>query len=374
MTSPGSFSLLDPTVTPFSYRDRITWEFELNASSYFLNFLLCVFLRSKKQIWGSLKSTIVFGTVGSLVQNIPLLGFQAWMVFHLQAGVEPQYTILMSIKSCLSQSRSTDTEQWSEKRNPAKITFFWVHVIVTLVLIGYSFMNFPIGVNIRNDVCKILRFSNTMEALRIVTTLGMNIAAILVNLSIMRCVSTFEQNHSESERHAAVCSPHSHPKIAVLAKTSESVGVGTRRNGTDVGEILRAARLRWATPAKGSCINTAQTPLAFGGIQSAFADQESGAKVVAEPRACLQSYQSMTAAGQNLKRDVPVPSSIGDTWYALTFLGPFLTPLSSVLSLPSTRKALISTITCGVFQKPPSKNPITVMPVHSRTITIRDDE
>ncbi|CAD6196493.1 unnamed protein product [Caenorhabditis auriculariae] len=28
----------------------------------------------------------------------------------------------------------------------------------------------------------------------------------------------------ECERHAAVCSPHPHPKIAVLAKTSESVG------------------------------------------------------------------------------------------------------------------------------------------------------
>ncbi|CAB3408596.1 unnamed protein product [Caenorhabditis bovis] len=71
--------LTDDTITPMSYRDRITVELTLNFCSWLLNLALFLFVRFTKSIWQSLKSTIVFVTTGSLIINIPLLTFQFWM-------------------------------------------------------------------------------------------------------------------------------------------------------------------------------------------------------------------------------------------------------------------------------------------------------
>ncbi|PIC50131.1 hypothetical protein B9Z55_001153 [Caenorhabditis nigoni] len=52
---PSNYTLFDLTVTPMSYRDRITVEFILNISSWLLSTFLVVFVRLKKAIWVSLK-------------------------------------------------------------------------------------------------------------------------------------------------------------------------------------------------------------------------------------------------------------------------------------------------------------------------------
>lgn len=76
-----------------------------------------------------------------------------------------------------------------------------------------------------------------------------------------------------------------------------------------------------------------------------------------------------------------MPSSFGSTWYALTFLGPFLMPLSSILGIRSTRKELLDTALCGCFPKQSvghsqMKSAITVIMAsrHERSFTIRDDD
>ncbi|ULU10484.1 hypothetical protein L3Y34_014638 [Caenorhabditis briggsae] len=79
---------------------------------------------------------------------------------------------------------------------------------------------------------------------------------------------------------------------------------------------------------------------------------------------------------------IPMPASFGSTWYALTFLGPFLMPLSSILGIKSTRKELLDTMLCGCFPRPSVgnnqiKSAVTVIlasRMERSTFTVRDDD
>ncbi|EFO84800.1 hypothetical protein CRE_03763 [Caenorhabditis remanei] len=318
---PNNYSLFDLTVTPMSYRDRITVELSLNATSWLLSTFLVIFVRLKRAIWMSLKSTIVFVTVGSFLLNIPLILFQSWMVFNLQAGHQPVYSIF--ICSFLKNFCSSTTSTYQVlpfavslyryrtvvlKGHPSPWFVINVHTIVTIIFIIYAFLNYPFGENNKNDVCYTLRFSNGMELVRIFSTLLFNFAAIIVNCVILRFVKHFE--HVQSKR-----------------------------------------------------VQLTQSLL----IQSVI-------PVLVSLPLLLLSFEFYFG--------VPMPSSFGTTWYALTFLGPFLMPLSSILGIKSTRRELIDTLLCGCFPRPTvghsqMKSAVTVIipSKHERsTFTIRDDD
>ncbi|CAB01498.2 G_PROTEIN_RECEP_F1_2 domain-containing protein [Caenorhabditis elegans] len=317
---PANYDLADLTVTPMTYRDRITVEFILNATSWLFSALLVIFVRLRKAIWMSLKSTIVFVTLGSFLLNIPLILFQAWMVFNLQAGHQPVYTVFVC--SFLKNFCSSTTSAYQVlpfavslyryrtvvlKGHPSPWFVINVHIIVTTIFIIYAFLNYPFGENNKNDVCYTLRFSNGMELVRIFSTLFFNFAAIIVNFVILRFVKHFENIQSKR-------------------------------------------------------IQLTQSLL----IQSVI-------PVIVSLPLLLLSFEFYFG--------IPMPSSFGSTWYALTFLGPFLMPLSSILGIRSTRKELLDTALCGCFPKQSvghsqMKSAITVIMAsrHERSFTIRDDD
>ncbi|CAL2029676.1 unnamed protein product [Caenorhabditis brenneri] len=303
---PSNYSLSDLTVTPMSYRDRITVEFFLNATSW----LLSTFL-----------STIVFVTVGSFLLNIPLILFQAWMVFNLQSGHQPVYSVFAC--SLLKNVCSSTTSAYQVlpfavslyryrtvvlKGHPSPSFVINVHTVVTIIFIIYAFLNYPFGQNNKNDVCYTLRFSNGMELVRIFSTLLFNFAAIIVNCVILRFVKHFENVQSKR-------------------------------------------------------VQLTQSLL----IQSVI-------PVLVSLPLLLLSFEFYFG--------IPMPSSFGSTWYALTFLGPFLMPLSSILGIKSTRRELVDTMLCGCFPRPSvghsqMKSAVTVIMAskHERsTFTIRDDD
>ncbi|EGT35400.1 hypothetical protein CAEBREN_01366 [Caenorhabditis brenneri] len=306
---PSNYSLSDLTVTPMSYRDRITVEFILNATSWLLSTFLVIF------------STIVFVTVGSFLLNIPLILFQAWMVFNLQSGHQPVYSVFAC--SLLKNVCSSTTSAYQVlpfavslyryrtvvlKGHPSPSFVINVHTVVTIIFIIYAFLNYPFGQNNKNDVCYTLRFSNGMELVRIFSTLLFNFAAIIVNCVILRFVKHFENVQSKR-------------------------------------------------------VQLTQSLL----IQSVI-------PVLVSLPLLLLSFEFYFG--------IPMPSSFGSTWYALTFLGPFLMPLSSILGIKSTRRELVDTMLCGCFPRPSvghsqMKSAVTVIMAskHERsTFTIRDDD
>uniref|UniRef100_A0A1I7UL85 G_PROTEIN_RECEP_F1_2 domain-containing protein n=1 Tax=Caenorhabditis tropicalis TaxID=1561998 RepID=A0A1I7UL85_9PELO len=318
---PANYSLSDLTVTPMSYRDRITVEFILNATSWLLSTFLVIFVRLKKAIWMSLKSTIVFVTVGSFLLNIPLLLFQAWMVINLQSGHQPVYSVF--ICSFLKNFCSSTTSAYQVlpfavslyryrtvvlKGHPSPSFVINIHSVVTLIFIIYAFLNYPFGQNNKNDVCFTLRFSNGMELVRIFSTLLFNFVAIIVNCVILRFVKHFENVQSKR-------------------------------------------------------VQLTQSLL----IQSVI-------PVLVSLPLLLLSFEFYFG--------IPMPSSFGSTWYALTFLGPFLMPLSSILGIKSTRRELFDTFLCGCFPKPSignsqMKSAVTVImasKMERSTFTVRDDD
>ncbi|CCD62191.2 G_PROTEIN_RECEP_F1_2 domain-containing protein [Caenorhabditis elegans] len=321
---PANYNLSDLTVTPMTYRDRIIVEFILNATSWLFSALLVIFVRLRKAIWMSLKSTIVFVTLGSFLLNIPLILFQAWMVFNLQAGHQPVYTVFVC--SFLKNFCSSTTSAYQVlpfavslyryrtvvlKGHPSPWFVINVHIIVTTIFIIYAFLNYPFGENNKNDVCYTLRFSNGMELVRIFSTLFFNFAAIIVNFVILRFVKHFE---------------------------SENKNIQSKRI-----QLTQSLLIQSVIPV------IVSLPLLFLSFEFYFG--------------------------------IPMPSSFGSTWYALTFLGPFLMPLSSILGIRSTRKELLDTALCGCFPKrsvghSQMKSAITVIMAsrHERSFTIRDDD
>ncbi|CAI2306575.1 unnamed protein product [Caenorhabditis sp. 36 PRJEB53466] len=334
---PSNYSLFDLTVTPMSYKDRITVEFILNGNSWLLSSFLFLFVRFRRSIWNSLKSTIVFVTVGSFLLNIPLLLFQAWMVFNLQMAIQPVYSIFVC--SFLKNLCSSTTSAYQVlpfavslyryrtvvlKGHPGPLFVVSVHFIVTMIFIFYAFLNYPFGENTKNDVCYTLRFSNAMELIRdnnpkcvnslipynllfqIFSTLFFNIAAIIVNCVILRFVKHFENVQSKRV------------------------------------QLTQSLLIQSVIPVLVSL------PLLLGSFEFYFG--------------------------------IPLPSSFSSTWYATTFLGPFLMPLSSILGIRSTRRELVNVLLCGCFPHPPTrqsqmKSAVTVIMVskHS-TFTVRDDD
>ncbi|CAB3408597.1 unnamed protein product [Caenorhabditis bovis] len=282
--------LTDDTITPMSYRDRITVELTLNFCSWLLNLALFLFVRFTKSIWQSLKSTIVFVTTGSLIINIPLLTFQFWMVINLQLGHEPRYSIFLC--SWLKNFCSSTTSAYQvlpfavsiyryrtvvRKEHPRPVFVVIVQIWVIVLFTIYAILNYPLGENSTNDVCLILRFSYAMEMIRIFTTLFFNFFAIFVNFYIMRFVENFAKENKSTQRKRI--------------------------------QLTRSLFIQSMIPV-----------------------------LVSIPLLALSFHVYF---------GFDLPPSFSSHWYAMTFLGPFLTPLSSILGLASTRKELIRTISCG---------------------------
>ncbi|CAI5446550.1 unnamed protein product [Caenorhabditis angaria] len=81
------------TKTPLSYRDRITFEFAVYGTCVFLNSLLCLFFLLRFHLWHSFKPTICFVTFGTFILSLPLLALQIFLVINLWSRNEPQYTV-----------------------------------------------------------------------------------------------------------------------------------------------------------------------------------------------------------------------------------------------------------------------------------------
>ncbi|CAI5438150.1 unnamed protein product [Caenorhabditis angaria] len=320
----SSYFLTNLTYTPMSYRDRITVEFGLNFTSWFLNFLLFLFVKFKRNIWNSLKSTIVFVTTGSLLVNIPLILFQFWMVINLQLGNEPMYTVFTCSffkNFCSSTTSAYQVLPFAVsiyryrtvvlKSSPTVHFVIFVQTLVILIFTIYAFLNFPLGENQKNDVCFVLRFSNTMELVRIFSTLFFNFFAIFMNFVILNFVKNFERENSQ-------------------------------QNQTKRVQLTKSLLFQSIVPVLVSL------PLLLGSFEFYFG--------------------------------IPLPKSFSTTWYATTFLGPFLTPFSSIIGISSTRRELFYTIfRCCYSKKPPAPSTIFVKVAKisksdRSTFTVRDFE
>ncbi|CAB3408595.1 unnamed protein product [Caenorhabditis bovis] len=278
------------TVTPMSYRERITGEFILSTISWLLNFALFLFLRLRRTFWKTLRSTVVFVTTGSLIISVPLLLFQFWMVAHLQLGVQPVYPIYICslIKHLCSMTTSASQvlpfpvsiyryRTVVRKEQPHTIFVIILEILLGLLFTIYVAFIFPFGDFRKNAVCLIICFSPLMEMLRMITILFFNFFAIFLNFYILYFVTKFAEKNRGSKK-----------------KTME---------------LTRSLLIQSCVPV-----------------------------LVSIP---------LLGLSMNVFFGFPVPASFSSHWYALSFLGPFLTPLSSIVALKSTRQDLLWTLTFG---------------------------
>ncbi|CAD6188145.1 unnamed protein product [Caenorhabditis auriculariae] len=91
----SNVSLYSATKTPLSYRGRATVEFFLSSTSIFFTFCLCVFFIARPHLLYAFKPTIVFVTFGSVVLYVPFLVEHLYLLTSLWMDVEPSYSVLM---------------------------------------------------------------------------------------------------------------------------------------------------------------------------------------------------------------------------------------------------------------------------------------
>ncbi|KAF1761284.1 hypothetical protein GCK72_009539 [Caenorhabditis remanei] len=202
----SNISLSTLTITPLTYRDRITVEFGVYGTCVVFNLLLCIFFVCRPHLLRSFKPTIFFVTLGTFVLSLPLFFLQFYLVVFLWSLVEPQYTVAVcTFVKCITSSTTSCAQvlplpvaifrYFIVVRNRKMPSWFVVvvHSFISVVFFVIAMLNYPLGEFETNDQCAILRFSKAMEAVRISLTLGLNLFAVFINVAIYTFVKKYDK-------------------------------------------------------------------------------------------------------------------------------------------------------------------------------------
>ncbi|CAI2348083.1 unnamed protein product [Caenorhabditis sp. 36 PRJEB53466] len=101
-------SLHTITTTPITYRHRITFEFSVYGTCVVLNLFLCIFFVIRPHMLRSFKPTIFFVTLGTFVLSLPLFFLQFYLVVSLWSLVEPRYPVAVcTFVKCFTSSTTS---------------------------------------------------------------------------------------------------------------------------------------------------------------------------------------------------------------------------------------------------------------------------
>ncbi|PIC50129.1 hypothetical protein B9Z55_001152 [Caenorhabditis nigoni] len=254
------------------------------------------------------------------------------------------------------------------KGHPSPSFVINVHSLVTFIFIIYAFLNYPFGQNNKNDVCYTLRFSNGMELVKVgfrnksskvkLTVPWVTVASVSGTVSWVTVV----------------------PSVATVVESSVTVATvsDTVYWVTGTPGIFSTLLFNFAAIIVNCVI--LRFVKHFENIQSKRV-QLTQSLLIQSIIPVLVSLPLLLLSFE-FYFGIPMPASFGSTWYALTFLGPFLMPLSSILGIKSTRKELLDTMLCGCFPRPSVgnnqiKSAVTVIlasRMERSTFTVRDDD
>ncbi|CAB3402865.1 unnamed protein product [Caenorhabditis bovis] len=201
------------TRTPLSYRNRITFECCVHVSCVIINFVFCLFFIARPNLFNSFKPTICFVTFGTFFLSLPLSALQLYLVLKLWLDQEPLYTVttctfVKCVTSCTTSCSQVLPLPVSiyrylvvvrNRKMPTRFVVV-IHAAICTIFLLIALLNFPLGSFELNDQCEILRFSKTMEAIRISLTLGLNILAVFINFTIYMFVTRYDRINIDVHR------------------------------------------------------------------------------------------------------------------------------------------------------------------------------
>uniref|UniRef100_A0A1I7UHJ0 G_PROTEIN_RECEP_F1_2 domain-containing protein n=1 Tax=Caenorhabditis tropicalis TaxID=1561998 RepID=A0A1I7UHJ0_9PELO len=281
----NNISLDSITTTPLTYRDRITFEFCVYGTCVVFNLFLCIFFICRPHLLRTFKPTIFFVTFGTFVFSLPLFFLQSYLVVSLWSLVEPRYTVAVcTFVKCITSSTTSCAQVL-----PLPVAIYRYFIVVkNKKLPSWFVFVVHLFISILFIVIALLNFP-----------LGQ--FEINDQCSILRFSKAMEAVRISLTLGLNLFAVFINVAIYNYVKKYDNRNVDVHR---------RRVQLTYSMLLQSMIPILVSIPLLVGSFDFYF--------------------------GYTL------PSGFTSRWYATTFLSPFLTPISSMLSLRAIRHELLS--------------------------------